>query len=85
MHAVLPRLDAIRTSFPPLRRRGVSTLQVSDDGRGFEPEAERERASLGVASMHERVVLQGGRLLIRSRRGEGTRVTAWLPAGEAAS
>lgn len=29
MHAVLPRLDAIRTSFPPLRRRGVSTLQVN--------------------------------------------------------
>ena len=29
MHAVLPRLDAIRTSFPALRRRSVSTLQVN--------------------------------------------------------
>ena len=29
MHAVLPRLDAVRTSFPPLRRRSVSTLQVN--------------------------------------------------------
>jgi radical SAM/Cys-rich protein len=29
MHAVLPRLDAIRTSFPPLRRRSVSVLQVN--------------------------------------------------------
>jgi radical SAM/Cys-rich protein len=29
MHAVLPRLDAIRTTFPALRRRSVSTLQVN--------------------------------------------------------
>jgi radical SAM/Cys-rich protein len=29
MHAVLPRLDAHRTTFPRLRRRSVSTLQVN--------------------------------------------------------
>ena len=29
MHAVLPRLDAHRTTFPQLRRRSVSTLQVN--------------------------------------------------------
>ncbi len=29
MHAVLPRLDAHRTTFPKLRRRSVSTLQVN--------------------------------------------------------
>ena len=29
MHAVLPRLDAHRTTFPALRRRSVSTLQVN--------------------------------------------------------
>ena len=29
MHAVLPRLDAQRTTFPALRRRSVSTLQVN--------------------------------------------------------
>jgi radical SAM/Cys-rich protein len=29
MHAVLPRLDAHRTSFPPLRRKRVNTLQVN--------------------------------------------------------
>ena len=29
MHAVLPRLDAHRTTFPSLRRRSVSTLQVN--------------------------------------------------------
>ena len=29
MHAVLPRLDAQRTTFPALRRRSISTLQVN--------------------------------------------------------
>ena len=29
MHAVLPRLDAQRTTFPTLRRRSLSTLQVN--------------------------------------------------------
>ncbi len=29
MHAVLPRLESQRTTFPPLRRRSVSTLQVN--------------------------------------------------------
>ena len=29
MHAVLPRLDAHRTTFPALRRRSVTTLQVN--------------------------------------------------------
>lgn len=29
MHAVLPRLDAHKTTFPALRRRSVSTLQVN--------------------------------------------------------
>jgi len=29
--------------------------------------------------MRERVALLGGRLSIRSRPGQGTRVTAWIP------
>lgn len=56
-------------------------LSVVDDGQGFDPQAERARASLGLASMRERMALLGGRLEIRSRPGEGTRVTAWAPLG----
>lgn len=59
---------------------GGTAVSVTDDGVGFDPAAERERASLGLASMHERVALLGGRLDILSRRGQGTSVTAWLPA-----
>jgi signal transduction histidine kinase len=62
--------------------RNGTSLVVADDGCGFDPAAARERASLGLASMRERVVLLGGRLDIRSRHGQGTRVAAWIPAGE---
>lgn len=62
---------------------GGATLSVNDDGCGFDPTDARAQASLGLASMRERVALLGGRLDIRSRRGHGTHVTAWLPAGGA--
>ena len=64
--------------------RGGTSLGVDDDGRGFEPAAPREHASLGLASMRERIALFGGRLEIRSQPGQGTRVSAWIPAPEAA-
>ena len=63
---------------------GGTAVSVADDGRGFDPGAERARASLGLDSMRERVALLGGRLEIRSRRGQGTTVTAWVPAEQAA-
>ena len=56
-----------------------ATLQVVDNGNGYDPSKRREHASLGVASMRERVALLRGRLRIRSRPGQGTRVTAWIP------
>ena len=59
-----------------------ATLQVVDNGKGYDTSRRRERASLGVASMRERVALLGGRLRIRSRPGQGTRVTAWIPLRE---
>ena len=63
--------------------RGGTRLSVIDDGRGFEPAAPREHASLGLASMRERIALFGGRLEIASQRGQGTHVSAWLPPPEA--
>jgi signal transduction histidine kinase len=59
--------------------RGGALLSVADDGCGFDPSAPRERVSLGLASMRERVALLGGRIELHSRRGQGTRVSAWLP------
>jgi len=64
--------------------RGGVEVSVRDDGCGFDAPASRARASLGLASMRERVALLGGRVQIRSRRGQGTEVTAWVPSEAAA-
>lgn len=59
--------------------RGLQ-LAVADNGSGFDPAQPRERASLGLASMRERVRLLRGVLDIESTPGHGTKVIAWVPA-----
>jgi signal transduction histidine kinase len=54
-------------------------LAVSDNGVGFDALRTRERASLGLASMRERVRLQLGHIDIETTPGRGTTVVAWVP------
>lgn len=63
---------------------GEHEVRVEDDGCGFDLEADRARASLGLASMRERVALLDGQLDVRSRPGHGTSVAARVPVAEAA-
>jgi len=58
---------------------GGLQLAVQDDGRGFDPALQRDRPSLGLASMRERIHLIGGELDIESAPGHGTTVLAWMP------
>lgn len=61
------------------------TMEVFDDGRGFDVEAtERRRAGLGLFSMRERVALADGSFRVASARGAGTCVVASVPVGTAA-
>lgn len=62
------------------RERVGYQLAVVDNGDGFDPFAPRDHASLGLASMRERVRVLDGELDIKSAPGEGTTVTAWVPA-----
>ncbi|MFQ4148101.1 sensor histidine kinase [Arthrobacter sp. LAPM80] len=62
------------------------TLDVYDDGRGFEPDnladtvgGRADGSGFGLRSMRERVVAQGGTLTIESAPGEGTVVAVRLP------
>jgi PAS domain S-box-containing protein len=58
---------------------GGLQLAVQDDGCGFDPALERDRPSLGLASMRERVHLLGGELDIDSAPRRGTTIVAWVP------
>jgi signal transduction histidine kinase len=76
-HAAASRVDV------RVETRGSSLdIEVSDDGRGFDPEHAREflrRGRMGIASMRERTEIGGGTLVVRSRPGAGTTVSASLP------
>jgi PAS domain S-box-containing protein len=54
-------------------------LEVSDDGRGFDPGS--ARAGIGLSAMRERVEELGGEIEVSSRPGEGTEVTVRIPLG----
>jgi signal transduction histidine kinase len=87
--------EALRNVARHAKARGVEVsirpvdgglqLAVVDDGIGFEPAAPRDRHSLGLASMRERLLLLGGEFEIESTPGEGTTVLAWAPWKEGQS
>jgi PAS domain S-box-containing protein len=54
-------------------------LEIKDDGVGFDVEAARLAAGLGLISMRERIHLIGGKFEIWSNPGQGTRITARAP------
>ncbi len=59
---------------------GAVTLEVVDDGRGFDPgDPELRSQHLGLTSMEERARELGGRLAVRSRPGAGTTVRLEVP------
>jgi PAS domain S-box-containing protein len=62
-----------------LKTEGGTTIvaEVVDDGRGFEPGS--RRAGIGLSAMRERVEALGGEIEMRSRPGEGTKVTVRVP------
>jgi signal transduction histidine kinase len=57
---------------------GVIQVEVSDQGPGFDPEKNAMPTSyrLGLRGMRDRITTLGGRLLIDSKPGGGTRLTA---------
>lgn len=63
-------------------------LEVSDQGRGFEPPpldgplATEKQEHIGLRGMRERAELVGGKLIVSSRPGAGTRVRVEVPVYE---
>ena len=58
-------------------------LSIRDRGSGFDPERiTRNSASIGLASMRERVESLGGTLKVVSSPGQGTRITVEVRRGD---
>jgi signal transduction histidine kinase len=56
---------------------GTLSIEVTDDGTGFDPTA---ATGSGLRGLKDRIEALGGSLLVASRRNEGTTLTATLPA-----
>ena len=54
-------------------------LEISDNGRGFEPDLARRQGGLGLVSMRERVEELNGRFQIQSSPGHGATIYAEIP------
>ena len=63
---------------------GILSLEVADDGPGFDPETRQNgdnnrRGGLGLLGIHERMAMIGGQVEIDSAPGQGTRVRVSAP------
>lgn len=72
-HAKASNIQVTLTS-----ERGGTSIEVSDDGIGFDPDRDYV-GHLGLLDARERAALAGGSLRIHSGPGEGTRADLWIP------
>ncbi len=80
LHNALRHSGAARIAVRLAQDGGRLVLEVSDDGRGFEPQrAELRSKHLGLTSMEQRASELGGRLAIRSSLGSGTTIRLEVP------
>jgi len=57
-------------------------LEISDDGKGFDPGRNGRGKSFGILGMKERVFLMGGKFELRSAPGAGTSLAVSVPLGD---
>jgi signal transduction histidine kinase len=71
--------NATRAAIELVASDGTATLIVGDNGRGFDVDAARSSRQRGLGNLRARAEQVGGRLILTSEEGTGTRVTAELP------
>ncbi len=74
LHNVARHAQATRVDVRLRCTHAYVTLEIEDNGIGFDPR--QTRYGLGLPGMQERMMAVGGRLTITSRPGEGTRILA---------
>ena len=77
---VVKHADASQVEVSLARPDGRLTLEVRDDGRGFDAGAAR---GLGLTGLADRLDIVGGTLVVDSRSGKGTTVRMDIPLGPA--
>ena len=79
LNNVLKHAHAARVTARLAVLNGAATLEITDDGVGFDPSL-RAADGFGLPGMRERVERLGGRFRIASSPGAGTRIYVEVPA-----
>jgi hypothetical protein len=67
------------------RQRGLTMMEVRDNGRGITDEQVNNPRTMGLLGMRERAIALGGDVRITGARGHGTRVLVTLPDANTAA
>jgi PAS domain S-box-containing protein len=79
LHNIVKHSGAKSITVRLTRSDGDLGLEIRDDGVGFDVEAARLAAGLGLISMRERINLISGEFKISSSTGQGTTITVRAP------
>jgi PAS domain S-box-containing protein len=75
---IIKHAGATQASLLLEKREGEIRLEVSDNGKGFDPEQVRQKG-IGLKTMQDRVELLGGKLILASQDGQGTQISILIP------
>lgn len=78
LHNVVKHARATRVNIRLNQQEEMVALTIEDNGQGFDSEGEFP-GHLGLKSMQERTLYLGGRVIIDSAPGQGTRIAAQIP------
>jgi signal transduction histidine kinase len=74
LNNILKHAQAKNVRISIQQSEGLLTLEISDDGIGFEPEAAAREGGLGMTSMQQRALMHGWRFTVHSSPGQGTQI-----------
>lgn len=78
LHNVVKHARATQVNIRLNQQEEMVALTIEDNGQGFDSEGEFP-GHLGLKSMQERTLYLGGRVIIDSAPGQGTRIAAQIP------
>lgn len=76
---VIRHAAATRVEITLKQRKGMLSLKVRDNGRGFDPDGIRQKKSFGLVGIRERALALGGEVVIASAPDQGTTLSVSIP------
>ncbi len=82
LHNIHKHSEATRVRVSVVMKKTVFSLEVSDNGKGFNSSLTSSAKGLGLALMKQQAALIKGRLSIESHKGKGTLLKVTIPVKE---